>query len=84
MKKITFERQVCLLFVLMGFGHLLAYLQQQGLWINVAWVLCGLLFLVNPVYPQFGQGIEPEKGKLEARIGGILILLVGITMRNGG
>ncbi len=83
MKKITFGIQVCYVFVLMGVGHLLAYLLQQGFWINVAWVLCGILFLVNPVYPTFGREIEPQKGRLAARIGGILVILMGFMIRNG-
>ncbi len=80
MKKLTYGKQQILILVLLGLGHLLACLLREGYWINLAWMLSGGLFLVNPVYPQ--NVTDHTKGVLWTKIAGVLILLIGLTMRN--
>lgn len=82
MKKISFKIQVYIVFAIMGIGHLLAYLLKNGLCINIAWLLCGLLFLINPVYPN-KNNIPPKKGAFYARIGGVIVIILGLFIRNG-
>ena len=82
MKKITWRLQLIIVFLIMGIGHLVAHLIQNGICINVAYIIIGLLFIINPVYPNINQTIEPRKGVLGARIAGILIILLGLMVRN--
>ncbi len=81
MKRLTYERQQILILFLLGLGFLLAHFLQEGYWINLAWMLAGGLYLVNPVYP--GKVTDRKKGVFWTRIAGALILLVGLTMKNG-
>ncbi len=82
MEKITWRLQLVIVFLIMGIGHLVAHLIQNGICINAAYIIIGLLFIINPVYPNTNQTIEPRKGVLCARIGGILIIMLGLMVRN--
>ncbi len=83
MRKPTFNMQAVFAIVVMGLGHLLAVLLHAGLFVNIAWVLCGALFVINPVYPNLGHGVKPEMGALGARLGGIVIIIIGLMLRDG-
>lgn len=48
---------------------------HKGLFSNVVWIIYGLLFLVDPVYPE--RHIEERNEKISARIIGIIIIIVG-------
>lgn len=50
MKKLTYKRQLQLGVVIVILGFLLATILQNGVFINIAWTLYGLLWLVNPVF----------------------------------
>ncbi len=81
MKKLSFEKQVSLgvLFLLAMF--ILSVIFKQGIFSNIAWIVYGLAFLINPVYPQ--QAAHSKHTKTWARIGGALCLLVGVLTRFG-
>ena len=52
MKKITFKRQVFIGIMLIAVGNILALILHEGLCANIAWVLYGLVLIINPVYPE--------------------------------
>lgn len=79
MKTITFKRQVILGIVLIIIGNVLAFNLHNGMFSNIAWIIYGLLFLLNPVYPE--QYINEKSGKLAARIAGIICILIGLFTR---
>lgn len=81
MKKITWRLQLIIGFLIMGIGHLVAHLIQNGICINVAYIIIGLLFIINPVYPNINQTIEPRKGILYARIGGVVVIILGFIIK---
>ena len=52
MRKITFKRQVFIGIMLIAVGNILALILHEGLCANIAWVLYGLVLIINPVYPE--------------------------------
>ena len=45
----------------------------------MAYVICGLLFVVHPVVPKYLEGIE--KSIFWTRIAGVILILIGIFTR---
>ncbi len=78
MKNLTFKRQVILGIVLIVLGNLLAFTLHNGIFSNIAWIIYGLLFLLHPVY---SERFDNKKGKLGARIAGILCIVIGLITR---
>ena len=78
MKMLTFKRQIIFGILLIIIGNTLAFALHNGIFSNIAWILYGLLFLFNPVYPEH---FDCKKGKLGARIAGILCIVIGLITR---
>ena len=49
--KITFKQQVFIGIILIIAGNVLALILHKGLFANIAWILYGLILILNPVYP---------------------------------
>lgn len=80
MIKITFKKQVRLGIMLIVVGNILALFLHKGLFANLAWVLYGLILILNPVYPpKYSDNIK--KAKWGSRIAGIICILIGILTR---
>lgn len=79
-KKITFKQQIFIGIILIIVGNVLALFLQKGLFANIAWVLYGLILIVNPVYPERYSN-DVKKAKLGSRIAGIICILVGILTK---
>ena len=80
MEKLTFKRQLFLGIVLIIAGNILAVIFRKGIFSNIAWILSGLLFIINPVYPERYRD-NGKKAKVAARIAGIVCIIVGVTTR---
>ena len=80
MKKLTFKRQLYFGIVLIIAGNILAFTFRKGIFSNIAWILYGLLFIINPVYPERYRD-NGKKAKVAARIAGIVCIIVGVTTR---
>ena len=78
MRSLTFQRQIVLGVVLIIAGNLLAFIFHNGIFSNVMWILCGLLFILNPVYP---KQCDSKKGEKGARIAGVICVAVGLLTR---
>lgn len=78
MRSLTFQRQIVLGIVLIIVGNLLAFTFHNGIFSNIMWILYGLLFILNPVYPEQS---DSKKGKKGARIAGIICIAVGLLTR---
>ncbi len=78
MKKLTFDIQAIIIVVTLGVGHLLDGIAHLDFCRNIAWVLCGLLVVINPVWPQSFGDAAPDRKRLETRIAGIIIILLGL------
>ncbi len=79
-RKITFKQQIFIGIILIIVGNVLALFLQKGLFANIAWVLYGLILIVNPVYPERYSN-DVKKAKLGSRIAGIICILVGILTK---
>ena len=49
MIKFTFKRQLMLGIMLIILGNVLAFVFHRGILANIAWIVYGLMFLVNPI-----------------------------------
>ena len=78
MRCLTFRRQIVLGIVFIIVGNLLAFTFHKGIFSNIMWILYGLLFILNPVYPEQS---DSKKGKKGARIAGIICIAVGLLTR---
>lgn len=78
--KITFKQQVFIGIILIIAGNVLALILHKGLFANIAWILYGLILILNPVYPEKYSNDE-KRAKLGSRIAGIICILAGILMR---
>lgn len=78
MRSLTFQRQIVLGIVLIIVGNLLAFTFHNGIFSNIMWILYGLFFILNPVYPEQS---DSKKGKKGARIAGIICIAVGLLTR---
>lgn len=77
MRKITFKRQVFIGIMLIAVGNILALILHEGLCANIAWVLYGLVLIINPVYPERYSN-DTQKTKWGIRLAGIICVLVGV------
>ena len=75
MKNLTFKKQIILGIVLIIIGKLLEFAFHNGIFSNIAWILYGLVFLLNPVCP---ERYDNKAGKLGARFAGILCIIIGL------
>lgn len=80
---LTFHQQVLVCFAIFLADILLAHLFQTGIFHNISWVLWGILFLLNPVWPESWVNMYPESGKKGARIAGGIMVLIGLIFRFG-
>lgn len=83
MLRLTFKQQVIFGFILMGICFVLSHFFQNGVFHNVAWIVYGVAFIVNPVWPQSWSYADSSKMKRGARIAGIICILIGLLTRFG-
>lgn len=79
MKILTFKRQIILGIILILVGNVLTFAFHNGIFFNIAWIVYGLLFIINPVYPE--QYVIERKGEIGARIAGVICIIVGLLTR---
>ena len=80
MRKITFKRQVFIGLILIAVGNILALILHEGLCANIAWVLYGIVLIINPVYPERYSN-DAKKAKWGIRIAVIICVFVGVLTR---
>lgn len=86
MKKLTFRQQWWLAVGIILGGFLLATVFKRGIFSNIAWVMSGLLFIINPVIPEFTKskyGGDDRWMKNTARSAGILVIIIGLITKFG-
>ena len=79
--KLTFHRQMKLAMAIVVLFFTLALIFEVRILNNVGWVLYGLLWMINPVFP---ANVTPNnKYMVYMRIAGACIVLVGLTAHLG-
>ena len=79
MKKLTYETQLTISFLIVILGCILSDIFNFWIYHSIAYVICGLLFIVHPVVPKHLEGID--KAILWTRIAGVILILIGIFTR---
>ena len=83
MKKLTFPQQMRLCIGILVLCFLLAIMTKQGIFSNIAWIIYGLFFAINPVWPSMWDHLDHSKLKLGSRIAGVIAIVVGLITRFG-
>lgn len=83
MKKLSFSAQIKICIGIQVFCFILATITKYGVFSNVAFVIFGLFFTINPVWPKMWDYADHDKLRLGSRIGGILIVILGVLTRFG-
>ena len=83
MKKLTFKTQIRICMGILILSFILAHITKQGVFTNIAWIVYGLFFIINPVWPAMWDHADHKKLTLGCRIGGALMILVGLFTRFG-
>ena len=79
MNKLTYEKQLTISFFIVILGCILSDIFNFWIYHSIAYIICGLLFIVHPVVPKNLEGIE--KAVFWARIAGVILILIGIFSR---
>ena len=82
-RKLTFRQQVLVGIGLIVLSAVLSQLFHDGVFHQIAWIVYGLMFLLNPVWPESWTHVDPEKMKKGCYIGGVICILVGVLTRFG-
>lgn len=84
MKQWTFQKQIGLGMVLLIASGLLAGIFHNGIFLNLAWILYGLLFVIHPVYPEQAKlRYSEETAQKIARIAGLICVAIGLITKFG-
>ncbi len=81
--RFTFHQQFKVCFTVFILNIILAHLFQTGVFHNFSRLICGVLFLWNPVWPETWVTCYPESQKLGARIAGAILIILGLICRFG-
>ena len=73
-----------LAFAILFLAEVLSFILHRGFFFNIAWIIYGLMFVQNPVYPEF-LACRHESEKLEqyVRIAGVICIVIGLISRFG-
>jgi len=83
MNKLTFTTQMRLSIGILICSFVLATFTRQGLFNNLGWIIYGLFFIINPVWPKTWDWKDHSKLRLGCRIAGALAIMVGLLTRFG-
>lgn len=81
MKKLTFQTQFRLLVIFFILCFIACTITKQGIFNNIAWIVYGAAFLINPVWPAAWDYADHQKLTLGCRVGGILAIVIGLITR---
>ena len=79
MKKLSYEAQLTISFFIVILGNVLSDTFNFWIYHSIAYVICGLLFIVHPVVPKHLE--EIGKAVFWTRIAGVILILIGIFTR---
>ncbi len=83
MKKTTFKAETLYALIILSLGYLIAFLTTKSIVINIAWIICGLLYIVIPAYPNPNGMVDHQKGVIGMRVAGIIVIILAIVTRFG-
>lgn len=81
MNRISFKKQMIIGLVFLFLMHICSTVFKNGIFVNIAWIAYGLLFVINPVCPEKSK--EVKNIRLWIRLAGVLCIILGIMTRFG-
>ena len=84
MKKLPFRIQIRVSLAIIVCAFVLGQIVKMGVFHNIGWILVGLLFAINPVWPEAVDWRDHGELRKGIRIGGVLVVIVfGFLIRYG-
>ena len=77
--RMNFRTQIIVTLILVVAGFIVSFWTAEDMYYNLAWALTGLVFFINPVYPETLTNFEQEKAKKGIRIVGMIFVCIGLT-----
>ncbi|WP_417083480.1 hypothetical protein [Evtepia gabavorous] len=77
--RMNFRTQMVVAVILVLAGFIVSFWTAEDLYYNLAWALTGLVFFINPVYPESIRNFEQAKAKKGIRIVGMILVFIGLT-----
>lgn len=79
MIKFTFKQQIITTAIVLLGTFLLSILLKQGNFFNLGWIVSGLMFVVNPVYPDLSVNANLDNIEKSIRVVGIVLVAIGLS-----
>lgn len=79
MIKFTFKQQIITTAIVLFGTFLLSILLKQGIFFNLGWIVSGLMFVVNPVYPDLSVNANVDNIEKSIRVVGIVLVAIGLS-----
>lgn len=79
MIKFTFKQQIITTAIVLLGTFLLSILLKQGIFFNLGWIVSGLMFVVNPVYPDLSVNANLDNIEKSIRVVGIILIAIGLS-----
>lgn len=84
MKQWTFGKQIGMGMILLFASGCLAAVLHNTVFLNLAWILYGLLFVIHPVCPEQAKFRYSEEGVQKiARMAGLICIAIGLITEFG-
>ena len=84
MRQWTFQKQITIGILLLFVSGILAAILHHGVFLNLAWILYGLLFVIHPIYPEQARfRYSEEAAQKIARIAGFVCIAIGLISKFG-
>lgn len=84
MKRLSFKSQCYISLAIVACGFVSAQIFKMGILHNIMWIIVGLLFFVNPVWPKSADWRSHDELTKGIRIGSVLVIIVfGFLIRYG-
>lgn len=79
MIKFTFKQQIITTAIVLLGTFLLSILLKQRIFFNLGWIVSGLMFVVNPVYPDLSVNANLDNIEKSIRVVGIVLVAIGLS-----
>lgn len=79
MIKFTFKQQIITTAIVLLGTFLISILLKQGIFFNLGWIVSGLMFVVNPVYPDLSVNANLDNIEKSIRVVGIVLVAIGLS-----
>ena len=79
MLKISFKAQLMIAAIIVIGGFVFSLYFENDIFYNFTWAFVGVLFFINPVYPESKVHLEEVKAQKAMRIAAVVVFFAGIT-----